>query len=78
MAFANTHLSFSRLQRFDAAQEEAALDLGASNAQFFRHVLLPYLRPAIVSAAALAFLASCRMYSMKPRCPPMWVAAIHA
>lgn len=48
----------SRLQRFDAAQEEAALDLGASNAQFFRHVLLPYLRPAIISAAALAFLAS--------------------
>ncbi len=48
----------SRLQRFDQAQEEAALDLGASNTQFFRQILLPYLRPAIFSAAALAFLSS--------------------
>ena len=34
----------ARLQRFDRALEEAGLDLGASNAQVFRHILLPYLR----------------------------------
>ena len=48
----------ARLQRFDYAQEEAALDLGASPLQVFRTVTLPYLRPAMVSAAALAFMQS--------------------
>ena len=53
----------SRLQRFDRAQEEAALDLGASNLQFFWQVLLPFLRPAILSAAVLAFLSSFENYN---------------
>ncbi|WP_207484091.1 ABC transporter permease, partial [Arenibaculum pallidiluteum] len=53
----------ARLQRFDRAQEEAALDLGASHAQVFRHVLLPFLRPAIFSAAVLAFLSSFENYN---------------
>ena len=53
----------SRLQRFDAAQEEAARDLGATPTQAFRKVLLPFLRPAIGSAAVLAFLASFENYN---------------
>ncbi|ANT62308.1 spermidine/putrescine ABC transporter permease [Salipiger sp. CCB-MM3] len=48
----------ARLQRFDRAQEEAALDLGATYPKVFRHVLLPYLRPALLSSAVLAFLSS--------------------
>jgi len=53
----------SRLQRFEQAQEEAALDLGATNVQAFRKVLLPFLKPAIGSAAVLAFLASFENYN---------------
>lgn len=53
----------ARLQRFDRAQEEAALDLGASYPQVFRHVLLPFLKPALFSSAVLAFLASFENYN---------------
>jgi spermidine/putrescine transport system permease protein len=53
----------SRLQRFDRAQEEAALDLGASYPQVFWHILLPFLRPAIYSSAVLAFLSSFENYN---------------
>lgn len=53
----------SRLQRFDAVQEEAALDLGATHVQTFRKILLPFLAPAIASAAVLGFLASFENYN---------------
>lgn len=53
----------ARLQRFDRAQEEAALDLGASYPQVFWHVLLPFLRPALASAAVIAFLSSFENYN---------------
>ena len=53
----------SRLQRFDPALEEAALDLGATHVQAFRKVMLPFLKPAIGSAAVLAFLASFENYN---------------
>jgi spermidine/putrescine transport system permease protein len=53
----------SRLQRYDRGQEEAALDLGATPTQVFRHILIPYLMPAIVSAAAIAFLSSFENYN---------------
>jgi len=53
----------SRLQRFDRMQEEAALDLGASYPQVFWHILLPFLRPAILSSAVLAFLSSFENYN---------------
>jgi spermidine/putrescine transport system permease protein len=53
----------SRLQRFDEGQIEAALDLGATHVQAFRKVLLPFLRPAIFSAAVVAFLASFENYN---------------
>ncbi len=53
----------ARLQRYDIALTEAALDLGASHAQAFRKVLLPFMKPAIASAAVLAFLASFENYN---------------
>ncbi len=53
----------ARLQRFDRAQEEAALDLGATYSQVFRHILLPFLKPALASAAVLAFLSSFENYN---------------
>ena len=53
----------SRLQRYDRTQEEAALDLGASRTQVFFDILLPYLRPAMFSAAVIAFLSSFENYN---------------
>ncbi len=43
------------LLELDREVEDAAASLGASNAVIFRRVVLPALRPAIVSGAALAF-----------------------
>jgi len=53
----------ARLQRFDRGLEEAALDLGASHTKVFFHVLLPFLRPAMLSASVLAFLSSFENYN---------------
>ena len=53
----------ARLQRFDQAQMEAALDLGATHAKAFRKILLPFLKPAFGSAAVIAFLASFENYN---------------
>lgn len=53
----------ARLARFDRTLEEAALDLGASRAQVFRHVLIPFMMPAIGSAAVIAFLSSFENYN---------------
>ena len=53
----------ARLQRFDKTQEEAALDLGATHVQVFWKILIPFLRPAIFSAAVLAFLTSFENYN---------------
>jgi spermidine/putrescine transport system permease protein len=48
----------ARLQSFDPALEEAALDLGASHPQMLRRVLLPHLFPAVLAGAVLAFFQS--------------------
>ncbi|MDR6264528.1 ABC transporter permease [Roseobacter sp. N2S] len=48
----------ARLKKFDTSLEEAALNLGASRAQVLRSVTLPYLRPAMIAAAIVAFLVS--------------------
>lgn len=48
----------ARLRTFDPALEEAALDLGANEFAAFRKVTLPYLAPAVVAAAMLAFTVS--------------------
>jgi sulfate/thiosulfate transport system permease protein len=46
------------LIELDPEVEEAAASLGASNAVTFRRVVVPALRPAIVSGAGLAFARS--------------------
>ena len=38
--------------------EEASKDLGASQWQTFRHVLLPYMKPGLIAGALLAFTLS--------------------
>jgi spermidine/putrescine transport system permease protein len=48
----------ARLARFDRTQEEAAVDLGASQLQVLRHVVLPHLVPALAASAILAFMWS--------------------
>lgn len=53
----------ARLQRFDRTLENAALSLGANQWQAFRRILLPYLKPSILSAAVIAFLQSFENYN---------------
>jgi len=48
----------ARLARFDRTQEEAAIDLGASQAQMLRRVVLPHLTPALVASAIFAYMWS--------------------
>ncbi|MFC3785843.1 spermidine/putrescine transport system permease protein [Sphingopyxis italica] len=48
----------SRLASFNREQEEAAKDLGASEWQMFRDVLIPHIRPALVAGALLSFTLS--------------------
>lgn len=48
----------ARLKRFDMALEEAAYNLGASRLAVFATITLPYLQPALIGAAAMAFLMS--------------------
>jgi spermidine/putrescine transport system permease protein len=48
----------ARLSGLDPSLEEAALDLGATPAKAFTKVLVPYLMPAIVSGALMAFTLS--------------------
>ena len=53
----------ARLQSFDGALEEAALDLGASHWQTLKRVLLPHLYPALATSAVLAFFQSVENYN---------------
>ena len=48
----------ARLKRFDITLEEAAANLGASRGAVFATITLPYLRPALIGAAAISFLMS--------------------
>jgi spermidine/putrescine transport system permease protein len=56
-------LFMARLQRFDPTLEEAALDLGASPMQVFWTIMVPYMRPAILSAVAISFFQSFENYN---------------
>ncbi|MEX0278868.1 MAG: ABC transporter permease [Ruegeria sp.] len=48
----------ARLQKFDIALEEAALNLGASRSRVLMTVTLPFLFPALFSAFVVSFLVS--------------------
>ena len=48
----------ARLTSFNREEEEAAKDLGASEWQAFRDVLLPHMRPGLIAGALLAFTLS--------------------
>lgn len=48
----------ARLQGIEADYEQAAMDLYATAAQAFRHILLPLLLPGILSGFLLAFIIS--------------------
>ena len=48
----------ARLKRFDRSLEDAALNLGASDLAVLWTITLPYLRPALIGSAAIAFLMS--------------------
>lgn len=48
----------ARLKKFDKSLEEAALNLGASRLDVIRLITLPFLRPALIGAGAVAFLMS--------------------
>jgi spermidine/putrescine transport system permease protein len=48
----------ARLRKFDPTLEEAALNLGANRLEVIWHITLRYLQPAIIGAAAVAFLMS--------------------
>lgn len=48
----------ARLVGFNLELEQAARDLGASGAQAFRHVLIPYMRPGLVAGGLLAVTLS--------------------
>ena len=48
----------SRMASFNREQEEAAKDLGASEWQTFRDILLPHMKPGLIAGALLAFTLS--------------------
>ena len=48
----------ARLKRFDTTLEDAAYNLGASRAAVLWTVTMPYLKPALIGAAAISFLMS--------------------
>ena len=48
----------ARLRKFDTQLEEAAQSLGASKLVAVRTVTIPYLKPAIIGSAIVAFLMS--------------------
>ena len=57
ISVATTEL-FAGLQKFDRAQEEASLDLGATHWQTFWRVTLPNLKISLIAAALLIFTLS--------------------
>jgi len=48
----------ARLKKFDQTMEEAAYNLGASKFRVLRSITLPFLRPAMIAGAIVAFLVS--------------------
>jgi spermidine/putrescine transport system permease protein len=57
-------LVLARLQSFDPALEEAALDLGAGHGQVLRRILLPHLYPALGAGAVVSFFQSIENFNV--------------
>ncbi|MDJ0949137.1 MAG: ABC transporter permease [Alphaproteobacteria bacterium] len=51
-------IMFAVFNRFDKSYEEAARDLGASDWQSFRHVVLPIIAPSLIGVALFGFTLS--------------------
>ena len=51
-------IMFAVFNRFDKSYEEAARDLGASNWQVIRHVVLPIIAPSLIGVALFGFTLS--------------------
>jgi len=51
-------IMFAVFNRFDASYEEAAKDLGATNWQTIRHVVLPIIFPSLIGVALFGFTLS--------------------
>ena len=51
-------ITSARLSGFDRSIEEAAWDLGAGTLTVFREITLPFLKPALIAAALMAFTLS--------------------
>ena len=49
---------YPRVHGFDAALEEAAMDLGASRGEVFRYVIFPIIRPALIATFLFSFSLS--------------------
>lgn len=48
----------TRLQSFNREMEEAARDLGATEFQVFKDILIPHMKPGLIAAALLSFTLS--------------------
>ncbi|MGI9503326.1 MAG: ABC transporter permease, partial [Geminicoccaceae bacterium] len=51
-------IMFAVFNRFNPSYEEAARDLGASNYQTIRHVVLPIVAPSLIGVALFGFTLS--------------------
>ena len=70
------------LIRFQASLEEAAIDLGASQLQMLRHVVLPQIAPSLAAAGIFAFAWSFNNFEISffvggfDQTFPVWVFSI--
>jgi ABC-type spermidine/putrescine transport system permease subunit II len=59
-----TAIVSAQLFRFQRVQEEAAIDLGCSRLQVLRHIVLPFIAPALAAAGIFAFTWSFNNYEI--------------
>ncbi len=77
-----TALVASRLVRFERSQEEAAVDLGASQLQLMTKVVLPQLAPALAASLIFAFAWSFNNFEISffnggyEQTFPVWVYSV--
>jgi ABC-type spermidine/putrescine transport system permease subunit II len=59
-----TAIVSAQLFRFQRVQEEAAIDLGCTRLQVLRHIVLPFIAPALAAAGIFAFTWSFNNYEI--------------